>query len=199
MVASREVSAVEVVEAALERDRRRQRHDQRRRHAQPAALVDDAREVDRRIGRGRIARPAVRAAGRHQGRHAGGGAAHDVRFADLRRLRAGRRRGRRSAAARVGRDHARQDQLPGVRGRRQHLQRGVRADPQSVEHREECRRVDRRRRGGTGDRHDCARRGHRPRRIAPHPGVVLRHRRPSSLDRAGADASRPTGRGTRCR
>ena len=93
------------------------------------------------------------------------------------------------------RDHPRQDQLPGVRRRRQHLQRGVRAHAQSLGSRPERRRIDRRRRRGAGHRHDRAGRRHRPRRVAAHPGVVLRRRRAASVGRAGADGADRLGVG----
>ena len=94
---------------------------QRHRHAESAR---DGRGARARSAAGarRGSGPALRAAGRHQGRHAGGRLADDVRIADLCRPRAGRRRAGRPAAARRGRDHSRQDQLSGVRRRRQHLQ-----------------------------------------------------------------------------
>ena len=46
--------------------------------------MDDARAVDARVAAGDVP-AAVRAARRHQGRHARGGCADDVRLADLRR------------------------------------------------------------------------------------------------------------------
>ena len=98
--------------------------------------MDDARALDRADRAGRRPGTAVRAAGRHQGRHAGrrrcarpyGSPIYADHVPDEDALVV-------QAAPRRGRDHPRQDQLPGVRGRRQHLQRGVRPHAQSVEHR----------------------------------------------------------------
>ena len=62
---------------------------------------------------------------------------------------------------------------PGVRGRRQHLQRGLRRHPQPVEPAHDLRRLLGRLGGGARDRHGLARQRLRPRRLAAHARLLL--------------------------
>ena len=64
-----------------------------------------------------------------------------------------------------GRHRDRQIEYAGIRSRRQHLQRGLRQNAQSLEHRADLGRLDRGRRGIVSDRRGRAGARHRPRRL----------------------------------
>ena len=189
LLARRELSAREVVEATLRRVEEKNGEINAVVTLDPLAL-DEAAALDERLAPRRAGGSASRPAGRHQGRDAGGRAAHHLRLTALRRSRAGR--GRRGGAppARGRRDRPGQDQHSRVRDRGQHLERGVRSHPQPVEPGAQRRRLDRRRRRRARDRDDRAGRGHRPRWLAAHTRGVLRRRRSAPVARAGADLAR---------
>ena len=106
--------------------------------------------------------------------------------------------GRRGGAAPQGRgrDRSRQDQHAGVRDRREHRQRPVRRDAQSLESGAQPGRLIRRLGGRGRDRHAADRAGHRLRLLDPHSGGVLRHRRHPPDARADAELPDAAGLGS---
>ena len=111
--------------------------------------------------------------------------ADDVRIARAAAPADARRAGR-AAAARGRRDHHRQDQPARVR---------VRHDQRRVARSARCGirstvaiggRIERRLGGGAARRHVLRRARHRHRRLDPHPGRGLRHRRPEADARRAA-------------
>ena len=128
---------------------------------------------------GRQARPPPRATDRRQGCDPDRRHPHHLRLATLQGLRADR--GCRSGAPPQSRRRHRacQDQHAGIRRRRQHQQRAVRADPQSVEPGAEPGRLVRRLGCRRRRPHVADRAWHRFRLLDPHTRGVLRHRRHS--------------------
>ena len=106
----------------------------------------------------------------------------------VQRPRAGRGRRGRAPPQGVRRHRAGQDEHAGIRLRRQHQQRAVRRDPQSVESGAESGGLVRRLGGRGRHRHGAARARHRFRLLHSDSRCVLRHRRHSPD--AGADAQR---------
>ena len=208
---ARELSAVELVEHHLERIARIDPAVNAVVTVDAAGARAQAASGRRGTDPGRRARAAARAARRGQGPHGHGGAAHDLRLADLPRPRARRRRGGGRAAARCGCGDRRQDEHAGVRRRVADLQPGLRRHPQPLRPRADGRRLQRRGRGGRRVRARPARRRVRPRELDPQPRVVLQRRRPTSHARphprrllgrrvghdAGAGADRPQRAGHR--
>ena len=128
----------------------------------------------------RAARPAARAAGRDQGHHADGRHPHDLRFAALRGLCAGGGRRSRAPPQGGGRDRPRQDQHAGIRLRRLYRQCAVRSRRAIRGIRAESGGIVRRLGGRRRNRHGADRARHRFRRLDPHSGRLLRHRRHSA-------------------
>ena len=142
-VARREVSAVEVCRACLDRiaraDAGARRLSHRRRRASrwraPRASIDDRR-------RRRAA--AARRARRRQGQHLHARPPDDRRVAHARALRPALRRDRRAAARAGGRRRHRQDELRRVRDGLVDRELGVRTDEQPVGARPDAGRIERR-------------------------------------------------------
>ena len=94
-----------------------------------AAKADEA--IARRRPLGRAARPA----GRPQGPRGDGGYSNHIRITVLPRQRADARRAHRDQDPRCGRDHAGENEHPGIRRRIADVQSGVRRDAQSLRRR----------------------------------------------------------------
>ncbi len=187
-----ELSPTALVEASLEQIERRNETLNAVVTVSDTAL-DEARALERNVSTGGMRGPlyglpvGIKDVTRRD--------ADDLRLSALRRQRTRRRRAHREAPARGGRDHPRQDEYSRVRGRRQHVQRGVRPDAESVGYGAQRRGIDGRRGGRACDRHGRDRRRHRPRGLAAHPGVILRHCRPAALAGARAHVSDPVSVG----
>ena len=165
----------------------------------PRAL-DDARASRSTAGARRRSRAAVRTAGRHQGRHAG-------------RRRCARRSARRSTPT-TCRTRTRSSSGGCARPARSSWARPtVRSSPPAATPSTRCSAARAIR--GTPAKSAGGSTGGGAAALATGmialaegtdlggslriPGVVLRRRRPAAVGRSGADACRPTGRGTRCR
>ena len=108
--------------------------------------------------------------------------------------RAGARLRHGGARARGRRHRRRQDQRPRVRRRRQHAQPRLGRDRQPVRPAAQRRRLVRRLGGGAGVRHAARLHRLRHRRLAAHPGRLLRRRRLAPVAGPGADGvARPLG------
>ena len=166
-------------ERASGRDRADQSEAQRHRDARSGAGVFGRASRRRYHHAWRRRRPAAWVADRDQGHHADRRYSHHVWFATLQGQCADRGR-RGGSASQGGRCHRPgEDQHARIRDRRQHGQRAVRGDPQSLESRAfPCRFV-----GWLGgrccQRHAAAGAGHRLRLLDPHSGGVLRNRQES--------------------
>ena len=165
---SREVSAVEVAQAHLDRiaavDAHGARLPARRRRGRARVGGPGRRRAGRRHPAGLAAgRRAAGAQGRlHHGRHA-----HHLRVEDPRGLAPAVRRHRHRAAAR-GRDHdPGQDEHGRVRDGLVHRALGLRPHPQPVGHRPHPRRLRRRLGRGAGRLRGAAGHRHRHRRLDP--------------------------------
>ena len=131
----REISPLELIEAAAARIAAVEPVV----NALPTLCLDRARDHAKRLMTGQrreaeASRVARRAAGGDQGPDRRGGRADHVRLADLQRPRAGELASVGRANRAQGRHRDSQVEHPGIRRRRQHIQRGVRLHPQSVEH-----------------------------------------------------------------
>ena len=145
--------------------------------ARESALAAARRATRAAEPEGHGAPAAPRRAGVDQGSVCDQGDSHDVGVAHLQGPRPRRRRPR-GPTSQGGRGHrGGQDEHSRVRGRREHVQCGVRRYPQPVESRAHLWRLERRRRGGRGHGHGPRRAGLGPRRLAPSPGGLLRGRR----------------------
>ena len=143
---------------------------------------------------------AVRGAGRHQGPAVrDGGAPDDGGQRRLRRLGRRPRQRARAPPARGGRDRRRQDQHARGRHAAGHRERPLRRDAQPLGSRALARRLVGRERGRRRLGHGGARRRQRPGRLDPHPGRLLRARRPEAQPGAGLDRPRPRRRRARGR
>ena len=143
--------------------------------------LDAAREAEREIRDGRVARPAARRPDRSQGHLQDERHPHDGRVARLSRPCAGRGRRELGAAARGRHDPARQAGDARIRDRRPRFHIAVSAGAQPVEPGALPGRLVERHRGG-GRRASVRRRdGVGYRRLDPRPGRLLRS------DRAEAD------------
>ena len=197
-----EISPLELVEASA----RRIAEVEPAVNALPTLCLDRARDHAKRIMAGRRGLRsrrrsglARRPAGLDQGPDRRRGRAHHLRLADLRRSRAGKIAPAGRAHRAQGRHRDGQVEHAGVRRRRQHLQRGVRPDAQSLEHLAHLRRLDRRRRGVGGDRRGLAGARHRPWRLAARPGSLLLGRRHPAVARPGDARHGEQSRGARSR
>ena len=179
----REVSPLELIDASLARIEAVGA----RVNAVPTICAERARARARRLTD--MAPPeqdrgcARRAAGADQGPGRGRGRSHHDGLADLRGPRPGFLGLAGGADRGCRRDRARQDQHARVRGRRQHVQRGVRGHPQSVGHGAHLRWLVRWLGGRLGNGHGLARRRLRSRRLAADPGRVLRRCRSAAFAR----------------
>ena len=126
---------------------------------------------------GGAARAAPRRAHRHQGPDADQGQAHHARLPDLRELGAGFRRAHRRAPARRRQHPGGQDHDARVRLRRLLQERALGRHQQSLGHDALAGRLVRRIGRCGRDRLRANRGGDRRRRLGPHPGGLLRHRR----------------------
>ena len=133
LVDTRDVSVAELVQASLERVERLNGTINAIVTLNPRAM-DDARELDRRIARGEDPGPLcgltvgikdVTPVAALRTTFGSPIYADHVPDQDAEVV---------TTAPERGRDHPRQDQLPGVRRRRQHVQRSLRPDAQSLEH-----------------------------------------------------------------
>ena len=80
--------------------------------------------------------------------------------------------------------------VPGVRSRLAHLQRGLRHHAEPLRPHQERRRIERRRRRGAGRGHAAHRRRQRPRRLAAQPRQLQQRGRAAAIGRPRADRPR---------
>jgi amidase len=172
----REISPLELVEASAQRIAEVEPAV----NALPTLCLDRAREHARRIIEGGAACNAAGEAGWLAGLPVSikdltdvAGGAHHLWLAALRRSRAGKIAPARGAHRAQGRHRNGQVEHAGIRCGRQHLQRGLRPDAQSLEHLADLGRLDRRRRGVGRVRRGLAGAGHRPWRLVARPGQPL--------------------------